>query len=136
MLRAVNRGAAFAVIVNLALWTVSSIGGVVPPIAETVPTVIGVAIASAGGVAAAGLVATQFVGPGARRRWNWVAWIVLVLSIGSPIGLALGLVPVSPIDPTNALLISFKGGIAAIYGVMHVTTFMAVQRTVAEAIKG
>jgi len=136
VLVAVIRGSALAAIVNLTLWAVASFAGVVPPIAETVPTVLGVVFASAGGVAAAGLVANRFIGTGARRRWDRVAWIVLVLSIGSPIGLALGLIPVSPIDPTNALLISFKGGIAAIYGVMHITTFAAVQRTVARAIKG
>ena len=136
MLNAVIRGAALAAIVNLAVWVVASIAGVVPPIAETIPTVAGVAFASAGGVVAAGIVAKRFAGTGARRRWDRVAWVVLVLSIGSPIGLALGLIPVSPIDPTNALLIAFKGGIAAIYGVLHLTTFFAVQRTVAQEIKG
>jgi len=136
MLNAVIRGAALAAVVNLALWAVASIAGVVPPMADTIPTVAGVAFASAGGVAAAGIVARFFTGLGARRRWDRVAWVVLVLSIGSPIGLALGLIPVSPIDPTNALLIAFKGGIAAIYGVMHVTTFFAVQRTVAKEIEG
>jgi hypothetical protein len=136
MRAAVARGAVIAAVVNLAIWIVAAVAGVVPAIAETVPTVVGVAFASAGGVAAAGLVATRFVGTGARRRWDRVAIIVLVLSVGSPIGLALGLIPVSPIDPTNALLISFKGGIAAIYAVLHLTTFAVVQRTVAEAIKG
>ena len=136
MRAAVVRGAALAAVVNLAIWFVAALAGVVPPLAESVPTVVGVAFASAGGVGAAGLVATRFVGTGARRRWDRVAIVVLVLSVGSPIGLALGLIPVSPVDPTNALLISFKGGIAAIYGVMHVTTFAAVQRTVARAIKG
>ena len=136
MRAAVARGAVIAAVVNLAIWIVAAVAGVVPAIAETVPTVVGVAFASAGGVTAAGLVATRFVGTGARRRWDRVAIIVLVLSVGSPIGLALGLIPVSPIDPTNALLISFKGGIAAIYAVLHLTTFAVVQRTVAEAIKG
>jgi len=136
MRAAVVRGAALAAVVNLAIWFVAALAGVVPPLAESVPTVVGVAFASAGGVAAAGIVANRFIGTGARRRWDRVAWVILVLSIGSPIGLALGLIPVSPIDPTNALLISFKGGIAEIYGVMHVTTFAAVQRTVARAIKG
>jgi hypothetical protein len=136
MRAAAVRGAALAAVVNLAIWFVAAIAGVVPPLAESVPTVVGVAFASVGGVAAAGIVANQFIGTGARRRWDRVAWIVLILSIGSPIGLALGLIPVSPIDPTNALLISFKGGIATVYAVMHVTTFAAVQRTVARAIKG
>jgi hypothetical protein len=136
MLNAVIRGAARAAVVNLALWAVASIVGVVPPMADTIPTVAGVAFASAGGVAAAGIVAKLFTSTGARRRWDLVAWVVLILSIGSPIGLALGLIPVSPIDPTNALLIAFKGGIAVMYGVMHVTTFFAVQRTVAQEIKG
>jgi len=125
-----------AAVVNLAIWFVAALAGEVPPLAESVPTVVGVAFASAGGVAAAGIVANRFIGTGARRRWDRVAWVILVLSIGSPIGLALGLIPVSPIDPTNALLISFKSGIAAIYAVMHVTTFIAVQRTVAEAVRG
>jgi hypothetical protein len=132
MLSAVNRGAALAVIVNLALWAVASIAGVVPPIAETVPTVAGVAFASAGGVAAAGLVARIFVGTWRRYLWDRAALVVLVMSLGSPIGLALGVIPVSPIDPTNELLISFKEGIALIYAVMHFTTYFAAQRTVAK----
>jgi hypothetical protein len=132
MLSAVNRGAALAVIVNLALWAVASIAGVVPPIAETLPTVAGVAFASAGGVAAAGLVARIFVGTWRRYLWDRAALLVLVMSLGSPIGLAMGVIPVSPIDPTNELLISFKEGIALIYAVMHFTTYFAVQRTVAK----
>jgi hypothetical protein len=132
MLSAVNRGAALAVIVNLALWAVASIAGVVPPIAETIPTVAGVAFASAGGVAAAGIVARIFVGTWRRYLWDRAALLVLVMSLGSPIGLAMGVIPVSPIDPTNELLISFKEGIALIYAVMHFTTYFAVQRTVAK----
>jgi hypothetical protein len=54
------------------------------------------------------------------------------MSLGSPLGLALGVIPVSPIDPTNELLISFKEGIALIYVVLHFTTYLAVQRTVAK----
>jgi len=132
MLRAVNRGAALAAIVNLALWAVASIAGVVPPIADTIPTVAGVAFASSGGVAAAGLVARIFVGTWRRYLWDRAALLVLVMSLGSPIGLAMGVIPVSPIDPTNELLISFKEGIALIYAVMHFTTYFAVQRTVAK----
>jgi len=132
MLSAVNRGAALAVIVNLALWAVASIAGVVPPVAETLPTVAGVAFASAGGVAAAGLVARIFVGTWRRYLWDRAALVVLLMSLGSPLGLALGVIPVSPIDPTNELLISFKEGIALIYAVMHFTTYFAVQRTVAK----
>ena len=122
MRAAVVRGAAVAAVINLAIWVLASVAGV--------------AFASAGGVVAAGIVANRFIGTGARRRWDRVALVVLVLSIGSPIGLALGAIPVSPIDPTNELLISFKGGIAAIYAVLHLTTFAVVRRTVAEAIKG
>ena len=132
MLSAVNRGAALAVIVNLALWAVASIAGVVPPIADTIPTVAGVAFASSGGVAAAGLVARIFVGTWRRYLWDRAALAVLLMSLGSPIGLAMGVIPVSPIDPTNELLISFKEGIALIYAVMHFTTYFAVQRTVAK----
>jgi hypothetical protein len=132
MLAAVNRGAALAAIGNLALWIVASIVGIVPPIGETVPTVAGVALASSGGVAAAGIVARIFVGTWRRYMWDRAALIVLLMSFGSPLGLALGVIPVSPIDPTNELLISFKEGIALIYAVMHVTTYLAVQRTVAK----
>ena len=132
MLRAVNRGAALAVIVNFALWAVASIAGVVPPIADTIPTVAGVAFASSGGVAAAGLVARIFVGAWRRYLWDRAALLVLLMSLGSPLGLAMGVIPVSPIDPTNELLISFKEGIALIYAVMHFTTYFAVQRTVAK----
>jgi hypothetical protein len=132
MLSAVNRGAALASIVNLALWVVASIAGVVPPIADTIPTVAGVAFASAGGVAAAGIVARIFVSTWRRYLWDRAALFVLLMSFGSPLGLAMGVIPVSPIDPTNELLISFKVGIAVIYAVMHFTTYFAVQRTVAE----
>ena len=132
MLSAVNRGAALATGVNLALWVAASIAGVVPPIAETVPTVVGVAFASAGGVAAAGMVARIFLSKWRRYLWDRAALVVLVMSLGSPLGLAMGVIPVSPIDPTNELLISFKEGIALIYAVMHFTTYLAVQGTVAK----
>jgi hypothetical protein len=132
MLAAVNRGAALAAIGNLALWVVASIVGIVPPIGETVPTVAGVALASSGGVAAAGIVARIFVGTWRRYLWDRAALLVLLMSFGSPLGLAMGVIPVSPIDPTNELLISFKEGIALIYAVMHITTYLAVQRTVAK----
>ena len=132
MLSAVNRGAALAVIVNLALWAVASIAGVVPPIADTIPTVAGVVFASSGGVAAAGIVARIFVGTWRRYLWDRASLMVLLMSLGSPLGLAMGVIPVSPIDPTNELLISFKEGIALIYAVMHFTTYFAVQRTVAK----
>lgn len=132
MLSAVIRGAALAVIVNLALWAVASIAGVVPPIADTILTVAGVAFASFGGVAAAGMVARIFLSKWRRYLWDRAALLVLLMSLGSPLGLALGVIPVSPIDPTNELLISFKEGIALIYFVMHITTYLAVQRTVAK----
>ena len=132
MLAAINRGAALAAIGNLSLWIVASIVGVVPPIGETIPTVAGVAFASAGGVAAAGLVARIFVSTWRRYLWDRAALVVLLMSLGSPLGLAMGVIPVSPIDPTNELLISFKEGIALIYTVMHFTTYFAVQRTVAK----
>ena len=132
MRAAIVRGAALAAVVNLVIWIVAAVAGVVPPLADTVPTVAGVAFASAGGVAAAGIVARIFVGTWRRYLWDRTALVVLLMSLGSPIGLALGVIPVSPIDPTNELLISFKDGIALIYAVMHVTTYLAVQRTVAK----
>lgn len=132
MRAAVVRGAALAAIVNLAIWFVAAVAGVVPPLAESVPTVIGVAFASVGGVAAAGMVARIFLSQWRRYLRDRAALVVLLMSLGSPLGLALGVIPVSPIDPTNELLISFKEGIALIYTVMHVTTYLAVQRTVAK----
>lgn len=135
MRRAIARGAALATGANLVLWAIAALIGTVPPIGDTLPTVANVAFASIGGVLAAGVVASYFRGEGARRRWNRTALVVLILSFGSPLGLAFGLVPVSPIDPTNALLIAFRGGIGAIYAVMHVTTFIAVQRTIARELQ-
>jgi hypothetical protein len=132
MRAAVVRGAARAAVVNLAIWFVAAVAGVVPPIGETIATVAGVAFASVGGVAAAGLVARIFVSTWRRYMWDRAALLVLLMSLGSPLGLALGVIPVSPIDPTNELLISFKEGIALIYTVMHFTTYLAVQRTVAK----
>jgi hypothetical protein len=131
MRAAIIRGAVLAAVVNLAIWFVAAVAGVVPPISETVPTVAGVAFASVGGVAAAGIVARIFVGTWRRYLWDRAALVVLLMSLGSPLGLALGVIPVSPIDPTNELLISFKEGIALIYAVLHFTTYFAVQRTVA-----
>ena len=131
MRAAIVRGAVLAAVVNLAIWFVAAVAGVVPPIGETIPTVAGVAFASAGGVAAAGLVARIFVSTWRRYLWDRAALVVLLMSLGSPLGLALGVIPVSPIDPTNELLISFKEGIALIYAVLHFTTYFAVQRTVA-----
>ena len=132
MRAAVVRGAALAAVVNLAIWFVAAVAGVVPPIGETIATVAGVAFASVGGVAAAGLVARIFVSTWRRYMWDRAALLVLLMSLGSPLGLALGVIPVSPIDPTNKLLISFKEGIALIYAVLHFTTYLAVQRTVAK----
>ena len=132
MRAAVVRGAARAAVVNLAIWFVAAVAGVVPPIGETIPTVAGVAFASVGGVAAAGLVARIFVSTWRRYMWDRAALLVLLMSLGSPLALALGVIPVSPIDPANELLISFKEGIALIYTVMHFTTYLAVQRTVAK----
>ena len=132
MRAAVVRGAARAAVVNLAIWFVAAVAGVVPPIGETIPTVAGVAFASVGGVAAAGLVARIFVSTWRRYMWDRAALLVLLMSLGSPLALALGVIPVSPIDPANELLISFKEGIALIYTVMHFTTYFAVQRTVAK----
>lgn len=131
MLAAIVRGAGLAAVVNLAIWIVAAVAGVVPPLADTAPTVVGVVFASVGGVAAAGIVARIFVVRWRRYMWDRVALIVLLMSLGSPLGLALGVIPVSPIDPTNELLISFKEGIALIYAVLHFTTYFAVQRTVA-----
>ena len=131
MRAAIIRGAVLAAVVNLAIWFVAAVAGVVPPIGETVPTVAGVAFASVGGVAAAGMVARIFVSTWRRYLWDRAALVVLLMSLGSPLALALGVIPVSPIDPTNELLISFKEGIALIYTVMHFTTYLAVQRTVA-----
>ena len=128
----VVRGAARAAVVNLAIWFVAAVAGVVPPIGETIATVAGVAFASVGGVAAAGLVARIFVSTWRRYMWDRAALLVLLMSLGSPLALALGVIPVSPIDPTNELLISFKEGIALIYTVTHFTTYFAVQRTVAK----
>ena len=50
MRAAIVRGAVLAAVVNLAIWFVAAVAGVVPPLAESVPTVVGVAFASVGGV--------------------------------------------------------------------------------------
>lgn len=133
---AVRRGALRAVGANLLIWLVAAAVGIVPPAADSIATVVGVAIASAAGVIGAGLVAGRFVGSWTRRSWNVTAVVVLLLSMGSPIALVIGAIPVSPFDPENALLNSFATGIGAIYAVLHVTTFAAVQQTVAREFRG
>ena len=132
----VRRGALRAVGANLLIWLVAAAAGIVPPAADSIATVVGVAIASAAGVAGAGLVAGRFVGSWTRREWNVAAVVVLLLSMGSPIALAIGAIPVSPFDPENTLLAAYATGIGAIYAILHVTTFAAVQQTVAREFRG
>ena len=133
---AVRRGALRAVGANLLIWLVAAAVGIVPPAADSIATVVGVAIASAAGVAGAGLVAGRFVGSWTRREWNVAAVVVLLLSMGSPLALAIGAIPVSPFDPENTLLAAYATGIGAIYAILHVTTFAAVQQTVAREFRG
>ena len=132
---AIRSGAFLAVGRNLVIWLVAAAIGIVPPAADSIATVVGVAIASAAGVIGAGVVASRFIGSWTRREWNAAAVVVLLMSMGSPIALAMGLIPVSPFDPENALLASYATGIGAIYGVLHLTTFAAVQSTVANEFK-
>jgi hypothetical protein len=128
---AVLRGATYAVLLNLVVWFAAAAAGIVPPTLESIPTVVGVVVASAAGVAAAGVVAQRFLATWRRVIWDRVALVVLLMSFGSPLGLAIGAIPVSPIDPSNPLLISFKEGIALVYAALHLTTYVAVQRTIA-----
>jgi hypothetical protein len=134
MRAAIVAAAVRAALLNLIIWLVVGAAGAVPG-ADLVPRFAGlVAVASAFGAVAAGVVASRFRAKGARARWNRVALTVLVLSLASPLGLALGAVPIDFSAPSDTTFDGLRVGIGAAYALFHVTVFLFVQRHVAREI--
>ena len=127
------KSALLAVFVNGAIWAAASIVGLVPGLAEST-FFGGVLFASAGATAAAALVAQRFTATGARTRWSGVSLAILLLSFASPLALGAGNLPISPFDPTNTAYNDFRGGIGIVYSILHVTTYLAVQRFIGRRV--
>jgi hypothetical protein len=134
MRAAIVAAAIRAALLNLIIWLAAGAAGAVPG-ADVVPRFAAqVAIASAFGAVAAGVVASRFRTRGARARWNRIALVVLVLSLASPLGLALGAVPIDPTAPSDTTFDGLRAGMGAIYAVFHLTVFLFVQRFVAREL--
>ena len=131
---AVVKGSILAALMNLVAWVALGVAGIVPGATEAPNLAISVVVASAFGVVAARVVAGRFSGLGARRRWDRVALVVLILSLASPIGLAAGLAPINFAAPSDPTYESFRTGIALVYALMHISTYAVVQRTVAHQV--
>lgn len=132
---AISRAAIGAAIVNLALWLIGGALGAVPASDAFPRFAAQVAVASAAGAVAAGIVANRFRGAGARKRWNRVAIAALVVSLGSPLALALGAVPIDIAAPSDTTHDALRMGIGIFYAIFHATTFAFVQRSIAIEIE-
>ena len=63
-----------------------------------------------------------------------VSLAILLLSFASPLALGAGNLPISPFDPTNTAYNDFRGGIGIVYSILHVTTYLAVQRFIGRRV--
>ena len=134
MRTAIIAAATRAALLNLVVWLVAGAAGVVPG-ADVAPRFAAqVGVASALGAVAAGVVASRFRSTGARVRWNRLALAVLVLSLASPLGLALGALPFDPMAPSDATFDALRAGTGAIYALFHLTVYQFVQRFIAREI--
>jgi hypothetical protein len=134
MRTAIVAAATRAALLNLAIWLVAGAAGVVPG-ADVAPRFAAqVGVASAFGAVAAGVVASRFRTTGARLRWNRLARAVLVLSLASPLGLALGAVPFDPMAPSDTTFDALRAGAGAFYALFHLTVYVFVQRFIAREI--
>ena len=131
---AVVKGSIQAALMNLVAWIVLGVAGIVPGATDAPNFAISALVASAFGVIAASVVARRFTGLGARKRWDRVALVVLILSLASPIGLAAGLSPINIAAPSDLTYESFRTGMALVYALMHISTYAVVQGTVARQV--
>jgi hypothetical protein len=127
------KSAGAAVAVNAALWVLAATIGLVPALGEST-FFGGVIAASIGGTAAAAIVASRFTTAGARKRWAGVSLAILLLSFISPLALGAGNLPISPFNPADTTYNEFRGGFGIAYSILHVTTFLAVQRFIGREI--
>lgn len=127
------KSAGAAVAINAALWVLAATIGLVPALGEST-FFAGVIAASIGGTAAAAIVASRFTTAGARKRWAGVSLAILLLSFISPLALGAGNLPISPFNPADTTYNEFRGGFGIAYSILHVTTFLAVQRFIGREI--
>jgi hypothetical protein len=133
MPRAFLKSAAVAVSVNAALWIAASLIGLVPGLGEST-FFGGVMFASVGATAAAAIVASRFTTSGARKRWAGISLAALLISFVSPLALGAGNLPISPFNPADTTYNEFRGGFGIAYSILHVTTYVAVQRFIGRQI--
>jgi hypothetical protein len=133
MRRAFLKSAALAVAVNAALWIAASLIRLVPALGEST-FFGGVIFASIGSTAAAAAVASRFTTAGARKRWGGISLGILLISFVSPLALGAGNLPISPFNPADTTYNEFRGGFGIAYSILHVTTYMAVQRFIGKQI--
>jgi len=133
MRRAFIKSAVAAVAINAALWVVAALIGLVPALGEST-FFGGVLFASFGATAAAAIVASRFTAAGARKRWAGISLAILLLSFISPLALGAGNLPISPFNPADTTYNEFRGGFGIAYSILHVTTYLAVQRFIGKEI--
>ena len=127
------KSAALAVAVNVTLWVAASLIGLVPGLGEST-FFGGVIFASVGATAAAAIVASRFTAAGARRRWAGISLAILLISFVSPLALGAGNLPISPFNPADTTYNDFRGGFGIAYSILHITTYVAVQRFIGRQI--
>jgi hypothetical protein len=127
------KSAALAVAVNVTLWVAASLIGLVPGLGEST-FFGGVIFASVGATAAAAIVASRFTAAGAQKRWAGISLAILLISFVSPLALGAGNLPISPFNPADTTYNDFRGGFGIAYSILHITTYVAVQRFIGRQI--
>jgi len=127
------KSAALAVAVNVTLWVAASLIGLVPGLGEST-FFGGVIFASVGATAAAAIVASRFTAAGAQKRWAGISLAILLISFVSPLALGAGNLPISPFNPADTTYNAFRGGFGIAYSILHITTYVAVQRFIGRQI--
>jgi hypothetical protein len=127
------KSAGLALVLNSVIWITASLIGLVPALGEST-FFGGVLFASVGATAAAAIVASRFTAAGARKRWAGISLAILLISFTSPLALGSGNVPISPFNPTDTLYNDFRGGIGIAYAILHITSYVAVQRFIGKQI--
>jgi len=127
------KSAALAVAINVGIWIVASLIGLVPELGAST-FFVGVIFASVGATAAAAIVASRFTAAGAQRRWAGASLAILLLSFVFPLALGAGNLPISSFNPADTTYNDFRSGFGIAYSILHLTTYVAVQRYIGKQI--
>ena len=133
MRAAFAKSAGLALVLNGVIWIAASVIGLVPALGEST-FFGGVLFASVGATAAAAIVASRFTAAGARKRWAGISLAILLISFTSPLALGAGNLPISPFNPTDTTYNEFRGGSGIAYAILHLTSYIAVQRFIGKQI--